>query len=231
MKKIPIEWNVFEYKFASNPRTAFENLSYALFCIEFHIEYGAFRYFNQPYIETEPVDTHDGFITGFQAKYYDPQTTISSKEQELKETISKAKKKYTNISRLIIYTNKELSSSSAKDKVKPQYQINIENQGKKLGIKIEWRVKSNFEIALQKGDASIIRDLYFNPDPGVQKYLSLIQSRSNSILESIQSDIRIDNKSRKNIWKPCWYLSPHPILMRKIMNMYYRMGNIALKTF
>lgn len=197
MKNIPIEWKVFDYKFASNPRTAFENLSYALFCIEFHIEYGAFRYFNQPYIETEPVDTHDGFITGFQAKYYDPQTTISSKEQELKETISKAKKKYTNISRLIIYTNKELSSSSSKDKVKPQYQVNIEKQGIILGIKIEWRVKSNFEIILQKEDATILRDLYFNPEPGVQKYLSLIQSRSNSILESIQSDIRIDDYTIK----------------------------------
>ena len=68
--KIPIEWSVFEYKFASNPRYAFESLSYAMFCIEFNINYGAFRYFNQPNIETQPVDTHDGYITGFQAKYY-----------------------------------------------------------------------------------------------------------------------------------------------------------------
>ena len=197
MKNFPIEWNVFEYKFASNPRYAFENLSYAMFCIEFNINYGAFRYFNQPYIETQPVDTHDGYITGFQAKYYDSQTSISSKEEDLKNAIRNSKAKYPDISRFIIYTNKELSSSSEKDKEKPQYQINIEAQGDALGIKIEWRVKSNFEIILNKPESGIIRDLYFNPDPGLQKYLTTIQSRSINLLNSINSDIQYSGQTIK----------------------------------
>ena len=134
MKNFPIEWSVFEYKFASNPRYAFESLSYAMFCIEFNINYGAFRYFNQPNIETQPVDTHDGYITGFQAKYYDSQTSISSKEEDLKNAIRNSKAKYPDISRFIIYTNKELSSSSKKDKEKPQYQIIVNDNLKYLII-------------------------------------------------------------------------------------------------
>ena len=197
MKNIPIEWNVFEYKFASNPRNAFENLSYAMFCIEFHINYGAFRYFNQPYIETQPIDTQDGYITGFQAKYYDAQTSISSKEEDLKKSIRNSKGKYPDISRFIIYTNKELSSSSKTDKEKPQYQINIEAQGDALGIKIEWRVKSNFEIILNNAKASIIRDLYFNPDPGLQQFNASIQSRSTNLLDSINSDIQYSGQTIK----------------------------------
>ncbi len=197
MRNIPIDWKVFEYKFSSNPRTAFENLSYALFCAEFNIDHGVFRYFNQPYIETQPVDTNDNYITGFQAKYYDASTSISDRVQDFKEAIKGAKGKYHNINRLIIYTNKELSASSKKDKTKPQYQINIEKCGEDEGVRIEWRVKSNFEIMLQSSKLSALRDLYFNPNNGLQNYLESVDNHTEALMNTIESTIRFSEKTIK----------------------------------
>ena len=165
---VPIDWNVFEYKFSANTRQAFESLAYMLFCFELKQEYGVFRYFNQPYIETQPVDTGDGYVTGFQAKYYDASTCLSSKESDLKNTIISAKTKYQGINRIFLYINKELSSSGNKDEEKPSYQKNIEQCGKDHGIEIEWRVRSNFEKMLLSNELSVLRDLYFNPKPDMQ---------------------------------------------------------------
>ena len=81
--------------------------------------------------------TDDGDVIGFQAKYYDETTQIKDKEAELKKAIKDAKTKYGDISRFIIYTNKELSTSSIKTKVKPQYQVNIEKCGSDIGINVE----------------------------------------------------------------------------------------------
>ena len=47
-----VNWKAFEYKFSDNPQRVFENLTYYLFCNEYGQKYGIFRYFNQPYIET-----------------------------------------------------------------------------------------------------------------------------------------------------------------------------------
>lgn len=78
MTNIPVDWKVFESKFSQNPRAAFEGLVTTLFCHEMGLSHGIFRYFNQPYIETQPVMAPDGLLTGFQAKYYDASTRISS---------------------------------------------------------------------------------------------------------------------------------------------------------
>ena len=91
MMNIPVDWNVFEYKFSQNPRTAFEKLSTTLFCHEMRLSKGVFRYFNQPYIETQPEISPEGLLTGFQAKYYDASTSLSSKESEFKKVIKNAK--------------------------------------------------------------------------------------------------------------------------------------------
>lgn len=49
---------------------------------------------------------------------------------ELIEAIDGAKDKYAGITKFIIYTNKEFSTSKTKGKVKPDYQDEIENHGK-----------------------------------------------------------------------------------------------------
>ncbi len=187
MINIPIDWKVFECKFSQNPRGAFENLTTILFCYEMNQPYGVFRYFNQPYIETHPVTTPDGLVTGFQTKYYDAGTSLSSKEAEFKDAITGAKRKYTDINRILLYVNRELSASSRKDTEKPIYQKNIEKCGEDLGIKIEWRVLGNIEQILL--ELPNVRDLYFNPQPGLSRYMELIQRRKSSVLANIHSDI------------------------------------------
>ena len=106
----PVDWKAFEYKFSTDPRPAFEGLAYILFCYEFKQTYGIFRYYNQPYIETQPANTADGHKVGFQAKYYDAGTQMSSKEQDLKDAIKGAKNKYAGIDRIIFYINKAIKN-------------------------------------------------------------------------------------------------------------------------
>ena len=91
---LPVDWKAFEYKFSADSRAAFESLAYILFCYELKQDCGIFRYYNQPYIETQPVDTADGHKVGFQAKYYDAGTTVASREQELKAAIEGVKKNF-----------------------------------------------------------------------------------------------------------------------------------------
>ena len=70
-----VNWKAYEYKYSDNPQRAFENLAYYLFCHEFKQKSGIFRYFNQPHIETNPIQVWDKLI-GFQSKYYSDSVTI-----------------------------------------------------------------------------------------------------------------------------------------------------------
>ena len=71
MKKIiKINWNIFKAKFYDKEQKSFEKLCYLLFCNEFNINTGIFRYKNQAGIETEPIEYDDKLI-GFQAKFYE----------------------------------------------------------------------------------------------------------------------------------------------------------------
>lgn len=191
------DWNVFNYKFSGRQREMFESLSYILFCFEFKQKYGVLRYYNQPYIETLPIRTVDGDIVGFQAKYFDAATKLSSRKNEIIEAIAGAKTKYSEITKYIIYTNKELSVSKTKGKVKPDYQIEIENYGEKIGIQIEWRVPSNFEIMLLDPKLSTVRELYFSPDTDLERFAEKIQKRTRSIIDGIRSDIVFKDKNIK----------------------------------
>jgi hypothetical protein len=64
-----INWNTFNEKFNNREQWAFEQMSYFLFCAELTNHIGAFRYKNQPGIETEPIEK-DGQSYAFQAKYH-----------------------------------------------------------------------------------------------------------------------------------------------------------------
>lgn len=188
-KDIAINWDVFQYKFTEKVRDVFEHLAYILFCHEFKIETGIFRYFNQPYVETLPVTMGEECI-GFQAKYYDAGTSIADKKIELKNAIKGAKTKYPQIDRFIIYTNKELSTSTKEDAVKPKYQTEIEQYGHDIDILVEWRVKSNFEIMLMRPELELIRDYFFNPDSGIKGYLAQVKLHSQNKLAKLKSTIR-----------------------------------------
>lgn len=197
MSSITVDWNVFNYLFSGKQRDTFESLAYTLFCFEFNQKLGIFRYFNQPHIETQPIETLDGDVIVFQAKYYDAATRLSSKKNEIIEAIDGAKTKYGGITKFIIYTNKEFSTSKDKKKVKPDYQTEIENHGKVLGIQIEWRVTSNFEILLLDPCLSVVRELYFDPDSKLRQFVENIKNRSVSIINNINSSILYNDRQIK----------------------------------
>jgi hypothetical protein len=54
---IEINWNNFKAKFNGKETLSFESLAYQLFCFEFNIKTGIFRFKNQTGIETEPIQT------------------------------------------------------------------------------------------------------------------------------------------------------------------------------
>lgn len=193
----PVDWKAFEFKFSTDPRPAFESLAYILFCYEFKQTYGIFRYYNQPYIETQPVDTVDGHKVGFQAKYYDAGTQMSSKEQDLKDAIKGSKNKYAGIDRIIFYINKEFSASSAKDKDKPEYQLRIEKYGKNLGIEIQWRGQSHIEKMLAEEELKYVKNLYFNAEAGIDWFHENLINHKNSIVKHIHSTIQYNGKEVK----------------------------------
>lgn len=193
----PVDWKAFEYKFSIDSRPAFESLAYILFCYEFKQTYGIFRYYNQPYIETQPANTADGHKVGFQAKYYDAGTQMSSKEQDLKDAIKGAKNKYAGIDRIIFYINKEFSASSAKDKDKPQYQLYIEKYGADLGIEIQWRGQSHIEKMLAEEELKYVKNLYFNAKDGIDRFHENLINHKNSILKHIHSTIQYTGKEVK----------------------------------
>ena len=71
---VKIDWNAFIQK---NPaaQTAFEQLCYAIVCRIYNQGSGVLRYFNQKYIETDPIVCGKEII-GFQAKFW-PNVVLS----------------------------------------------------------------------------------------------------------------------------------------------------------
>ena len=153
-----VNWKAFEAKYDKREQKAFEELSYLLFCAEFGNRIGLFRYKNQTGIETEPIEKN-GVCYGFQAKYYT--VSISQNKADIIDSIQKAKNKNKNLNKILLYTNQELSESPKKNKKKSDYQIEIENEAKKIDVEIDWRVPSNFELQLALPENGYIYDIFF----------------------------------------------------------------------
>lgn len=96
-----VNWKAFEYKYSDNLQRAFENLTYYLFCHEFHQKNGIFRYFNQPHIETNPIQVGDKLI-GFQSKYYADSVAMSGKKEELIKAVEGAARSYPGITYFVL---------------------------------------------------------------------------------------------------------------------------------
>lgn len=184
-----VNWKAFEYKYSDNPQKAFENLTYYLFCHEFNQKSGIFRYFNQPHIETNPIQVGEKFI-GFQAKYYSDSVTMSGKENELIEAVKGAASAYPGITTLYFYISHEFSPSSKKDIIKPSYQTNIENTAQNLGIEIEWRGISNINAQLmQDRQLTVCRNVFFQVDSAVQKCCESLDKHKNDIFDHINTSV------------------------------------------
>ena len=188
-----LNWENFKYKNSQNLNKAFEALSYYLFCYEFDKKYGIHRYFNQAGIETDPIIQNDEII-GFQAKYYDDTIRLSQKKEEIKLAIKTTKEKYKGISKIIFYMNKEFSQSRDPKKSKPEYLKEIEKFAGELFVKVEWRMKSNFEKMLMEEELNYQFNLFFNPE-SPEKYIDVSKIKKQKFV--IKDNLRIKRKLNK----------------------------------
>lgn len=189
-----MNWNIFDLKYDKREQWAFEEMSYLLFCAELNNRIGLFRYKNQTGIETEPLDK-DGKIYGFQAKYYT--VPISGKKSELITSIKKAKRENPKLDTILFYLNKEFSESKKKGQKKPEYQIDIESEAKKLKIDIAWRVPSHFELQLSLPENKYIQDIFFSLEPNDGDLLDEVVNHNENILQAIQTEIHFGEKQIK----------------------------------
>lgn len=189
-----MNWAIFKLKYHNQETSAFEEMSYLLFCAEFKNRIGLFRYKNQTGIETEPID-NDGKISGFQSKYYT--TSIADNKKDIIDSITKAKSKNKQLDELYLYVNQELSESSTKDQKKPKYQLDIENAANELEISIQWRVPSHFELQLSLPENKYINDLFFELDSTEGDLIDEINQHNDNILQAIQTEITFGDKQIK----------------------------------
>lgn len=183
---ITMNWKAFSVKNNQKETWAFEQLSYLLFCAEFDNRIGLFRYKNQTGIETDPVKKDNQYYA-FQAKYYT--TSVSTNKSDIIDSIQKAKNKNPYLQNIYLYLNQELSESNDKNKKVPQYQIDIEESAKRLGVTIHWRVPSHFELQLSLPENQYLVDIFFNLEPNDSDFLSEINKHNDQILRAIQTEI------------------------------------------
>ncbi|MDR0982562.1 MAG: ATP-binding protein [Culturomica sp.] len=189
-----MNWKIFSVKYDKRVTWAFEQMSYLLFCAEFNNRIGLFRYKNQTGIETEPIKK-DGKYYGFQSKYYT--NSITDNKDDIIDSIKKAKSKNKQLDELLLYINKELSESSSKSKKKPKYQLEIEEAAKAVGINIQWRVPSHFELQLSLPENKYINDIFFCLDTSEGDLLDEITKHNENILQAIQTEISFGEKQIK----------------------------------
>jgi len=181
-------WDIFKAKFSENPQNNFEWFCYLLFCIEFNQKYGIFRYKNQSAIETNPIEIEGQFI-GWQAKFYD--TTLSQHKADLISTIKKAKRDYPDISKLLLYSNKEWTQYKGK---KTKTQNEIESLAKGLKIQLIWRTKSYFESKFVTKDNEIISRHFFCSEKSIFNSIQEQENHSAKILNEILTNIRFNDQ-------------------------------------
>ena len=189
-----INWANFKSKFYERERNVFERLAYMLFCYEFNIRKGIFRFKNQTGVETEPIDV-DGLKAGFQAKYYD--TKLSANKDDIIDSLKKAKSKNPSVNKILIYTNQELSESSKKEKKKPAYLMEIEQAAQNIKLDIDWRLPSHFEKQLSVPENHYLAQYFFGLGNGVVEFLNKLTVHSENILFSIQTDIQFKEQKIK----------------------------------
>lgn len=118
-----IKWTNFENKFdGGKQQKAFEALAYHLFCLEFGIKKGLFRYKNQAGIETDPVEIGEEII-GFQAKYYDAATNLSGKKPDLVEAIKRQKERILLLQRFYFILIRNFLKVQKKKKRSPTIKL------------------------------------------------------------------------------------------------------------
>jgi hypothetical protein len=179
-----VNWNNFKAKFYGKEPKAFEHLCYLLFCREFNQRAGIFRYKNQAGIETEPIN-FNGELIGFQSKFFEAKIN----QQDIKESIEKAKDKNPDLNKIYFYINQEFSESSVKGRKEPQQKVEIETFAKSKGVEVEWRVPSHIKALLSLDENRSLASYFFSLEKGVLDFLSDLTNHALAILKPIHSEI------------------------------------------
>jgi hypothetical protein len=190
------DWNKFRAKFSENPQSNFEWFCYLLFCKEFNKPFGIFRYKNQSGIETNPIITGSE-VVGWQAKFYD--TTLSSNKDDLIGMITKSKRDYPNITRIIFYTNEEWGQGKTQDDSKittndSKPKTDVENLARSLKIDIQWNTASFFESPFVVVNNELIARHFFCLDNSILDIINEKQHHTNTVLSDVGTSIYFNNK-------------------------------------
>lgn len=185
---IRIDWGIFRAKFSQNPQDTFEWMCYLLFCNEYGTKTGIFRYKNQSAIETNPILV-EGVSVGWQAKFYD--SSLSDHKNDLLEMLTKARRDYPDLNKIIFYTNSEWGQTKGKE---PQGKIEVENKANEDNLEIEWRCKSYFESPFVVDNCSRITSFFFTLSDKLFDLLESLESHTVSVLEDIETLIKFGDK-------------------------------------
>ncbi|WP_236974839.1 AVAST type 4 anti-phage nuclease Avs4 [Membranihabitans maritimus] len=181
-----INWNIFKAKFAGKEQNTFENLTYQLFCSEHGNNIGIFRFKNQTGIETEPIKC-DQDCVGFQAKFFS--SKLSDNKGKIIDSIKKAKRENSNLTKILFYLNDSFSESNIHGKKDPKYKIAIEEEASGLNLKIDWRVPSHIARQLALPENQYLADFYFSQRKNIIDFLIEIKEHTENLLYSIHTDI------------------------------------------
>lgn len=187
-----LNWNNFKAKYNGREHEAFERLSYILFCLEYGQQFGVFRYLNQTGIETNPIWVN-GEQIGFQSKFYDNKIN----KADIIDSITKAKNKHPDLKKILLYTNKEVSESSNRKKIKPNYMQEIEDVAKEQNIQLGWRVPSHFERQLIIPTNNWLYEIFFSLDKGLVDFINEIKMHTVNYLETIKTEIKYNDNTIK----------------------------------
>ncbi|MDN8575000.1 hypothetical protein QZK41_11625 [Acinetobacter baumannii] len=149
------DWEIFSAKFSNDKESTFEWFSYLLFCREFNLPRGWFGFKNQSAIEKNPIQINEEVI-GFQAKFYS--SPLSNHKNDFLEMLEKAKRDYSEITKILIYTNQAWTqghNDNEKKMDEPKALKDINSRAKELNIELVWRETSFFDsefVCLENDD-------------------------------------------------------------------------------
>ena len=184
-----VDWAQFNVKNEGKESKAFEEMIYLLFCEKYDKKEGIFGYFNQRGIEKRPIKVDDECI-GFQAKFYE--TKLSDHTSDLKESIRLAKRDNPDLSKIEFYINKEYGQGRKNGDNRPDEQIKVENYAKSKGVKIEWYLKSRFDVILFQPENQRIHDKFFGKEKSFLDYIEELIIYSNSLFENIKDNLTLN---------------------------------------
>ena len=188
---IEINWGNFKAKFNGKEQKTFERLCSHLFYKEHNHSIGAFRYHNQAGIEANPI-TVDEDVIGWQAKFIG--SKIRDHKSDLIRAIDNAKDENPALTRIFFYFNVDFPPSSKSGVKDPSYKTEIEEHAKCKGLNITWRTAGFFETPFVCEENANIAKHFFSLEKSVFDLLNELSRHTESILESIHSEISFNNK-------------------------------------